>query len=406
MPRRLVGEPSGSICENCAARVRAPTSRASGTAAGTIYKGQGKTLDRTYLYHTEHWRSAASYVALTRQRESAEVFVARETARNAGQLARQMARGEVRAASIAWPTRDELTKEQKQEAGREDRGRRLRDALTYNTRQGGTLDQVRELLSPAGRELVDALGAKIDREFRGTDAERDELKLHGVRKLAEKEAREGPVDPAYVRRQAAAWEAQAQETARAAEQAREAERTPAPLLPAWRDPTGQGRDSLGRSTSPEELARVADQAPAAVREVEAQKGLPAGCLPRSRPGRGCAGQADRALRPRSSRRRTDLAGGRAGGAGHLARAGGMACRPGRPGRAGARQVRRRRDRRQPGPVRRRHGMPPCDTIRARWSSSGRGMPSRCRAIEGGAGHAQGRADGQADGGDTARGRTL
>jgi len=46
---------------------------------------------------------------------------------------------------------------------------------------------------------------------------------------------------------------------------------PVPLLPAWRDPTGQGRDSLGRGTSPEELARVADQAPTAVREVEAQK---------------------------------------------------------------------------------------------------------------------------------------
>jgi len=45
--------------------------------AGTICKGQGKTLDRTYLYHTEHWRSAASYVALTRQRESAQMFVAR-----------------------------------------------------------------------------------------------------------------------------------------------------------------------------------------------------------------------------------------------------------------------------------------------------------------------------------------
>ena len=76
--------------------------------AGTIYKGQGKTLDRTYLYHTEHWRSAASYVALTRQRESAQVFVARETARDAGQLARQMGRGEVRAASVAWAAADEL----------------------------------------------------------------------------------------------------------------------------------------------------------------------------------------------------------------------------------------------------------------------------------------------------------
>ena len=51
--------------------------------AGTIYKGQGKTLDHTYLLHTHHWRSAASYVALTRQRESAQVFVATETARDA-----------------------------------------------------------------------------------------------------------------------------------------------------------------------------------------------------------------------------------------------------------------------------------------------------------------------------------
>ena len=76
--------------------------------AGTIYKGQGKTLDHTYLYHTEHWRAAASYVALTRQRESAQVFVARETAHDVHQLARQMARGEVKAASVAWATADEL----------------------------------------------------------------------------------------------------------------------------------------------------------------------------------------------------------------------------------------------------------------------------------------------------------
>jgi Ti-type conjugative transfer relaxase TraA len=76
--------------------------------AGTIYKGQGKTLDHTYLYHTHHWRAAASYVALTRQRDSAQVFVARETARDAGQLAWQMVRGEVKAASVAWATREEV----------------------------------------------------------------------------------------------------------------------------------------------------------------------------------------------------------------------------------------------------------------------------------------------------------
>ena len=82
--------------------------------AGTIYKGQGKTLDHTYLLHTKHWRAAASYVALTRQRESAQVFVAEETARDAHQLARQMGRGEVRAASVAWATADELRPELRQ----------------------------------------------------------------------------------------------------------------------------------------------------------------------------------------------------------------------------------------------------------------------------------------------------
>jgi Ti-type conjugative transfer relaxase TraA len=87
--------------------------------AGTIYKGQGRTLDHTYLYHTHHWRSAASYVALTRQRESAQVFVATETARDAEALARQMARGEIKAASVAWATVEELTPAQRQRATRD-----------------------------------------------------------------------------------------------------------------------------------------------------------------------------------------------------------------------------------------------------------------------------------------------
>ena len=76
--------------------------------AGTIDKGQGRTLDHTYLHHSHHWRHASSYVALTRQRERATIFAATETARDVGQLARQMSRSEVRAASVAWATRDEL----------------------------------------------------------------------------------------------------------------------------------------------------------------------------------------------------------------------------------------------------------------------------------------------------------
>jgi hypothetical protein len=71
--------------------------------AGTIYRGQGRTLDQSYLYHSEHWRSAASYVALTRHRDKAELFVARNTARDVNQLARQMARtDERRAASMFY----------------------------------------------------------------------------------------------------------------------------------------------------------------------------------------------------------------------------------------------------------------------------------------------------------------
>lgn len=76
--------------------------------AGTIYKSQGKTLERTYLYHTHHWRSAPAYVALTRQREWAQVFVAKETARDVRALARQLARVEEKAASLAYATADEL----------------------------------------------------------------------------------------------------------------------------------------------------------------------------------------------------------------------------------------------------------------------------------------------------------
>lgn len=81
--------------------------------AGTIYKGQGKTLDQTYLLHTHHWRQASSYVALTRQRESAQIFVATETARDLRQLARQMNRQEIKAASVAYATFEELTSVQK-----------------------------------------------------------------------------------------------------------------------------------------------------------------------------------------------------------------------------------------------------------------------------------------------------
>lgn len=73
--------------------------------AGTIYKGQGRTLDQTYLYHSEHWRSAASYVAMTRHRDKAEMFVATNTAPNLQRLARQMARVDDRRAASQFFTK-------------------------------------------------------------------------------------------------------------------------------------------------------------------------------------------------------------------------------------------------------------------------------------------------------------
>jgi hypothetical protein len=76
--------------------------------AGTIYRGQGRTLDQTYLYHSEHWRSAASYVALTRHRDKAELFVARNTARDVNQLARQMGRTDERRAASMFHHRQEI----------------------------------------------------------------------------------------------------------------------------------------------------------------------------------------------------------------------------------------------------------------------------------------------------------
>lgn len=70
--------------------------------AGTIYKGQGRTLDQSYLYHSPHWRAASSYVALSRHREEVAVFVARASAPDLAALARQMGRVDARRAASAY----------------------------------------------------------------------------------------------------------------------------------------------------------------------------------------------------------------------------------------------------------------------------------------------------------------
>ena len=70
--------------------------------AGTIYRGQGRTLDETYLAHTGAWRASASYVALTRHREAVHIFAARETVKDLDAMARGMARIDNKRAATAY----------------------------------------------------------------------------------------------------------------------------------------------------------------------------------------------------------------------------------------------------------------------------------------------------------------
>ena len=112
--------------------------------AGTIYKGQGRTLDQTYLYHSEHWRSAASYVALTRHRDKAEVFVARNTAPTLKDLARQMARVDNRrAASHYYQAGDTNSGE----AGSQSTGRQGRERAMDHRQTDEREDQGRKGLA-------------------------------------------------------------------------------------------------------------------------------------------------------------------------------------------------------------------------------------------------------------------
>ena len=184
--------------------------------AGTIYKGQGKTLDHTYLLHTRHWRAAASYVALTRQRESAQVFVSTEVAKNAVQLARQMGRGEIRAVSVAWATQDELAPELRHRAG---------------AGQGETNTARADVAGPATRGAAAQVHAGSVGAGEGTasPSNQDQVTAAGV-----------PAAPQ-------GW-----------------------LIAPYVDPSGQGRDSLGRGTSPSELAAAVAADKAVQREREAR----------------------------------------------------------------------------------------------------------------------------------------
>lgn len=48
--------------------------------AGTVYRGQGKTIDTAYVLYSQGMDKKAAYVAMTRAREQTKIFVAREDA--------------------------------------------------------------------------------------------------------------------------------------------------------------------------------------------------------------------------------------------------------------------------------------------------------------------------------------
>src|SRR5271168_1606969 len=70
--------------------------------AGTIYRGQGRTLDEVYVGHSAQWRKSASYVALTRHREAVHIFAARETVKDLDAMAHGMARADNKRAASAY----------------------------------------------------------------------------------------------------------------------------------------------------------------------------------------------------------------------------------------------------------------------------------------------------------------
>jgi hypothetical protein len=77
--------------------------------AGTVYRGQGKTLPQAYaLYdHVRSWSARSTYVALTRHRKAFDLFVPRTLARDLDVLGRQMTRNDDAGASLAYLTQEE-----------------------------------------------------------------------------------------------------------------------------------------------------------------------------------------------------------------------------------------------------------------------------------------------------------
>jgi len=78
--------------------------------AATIYKSQGKTLDQVYVLHGNATNSNTTYVALSRQTESLQVFANAQETQNENHLIAQMSRDEGKHPSLRYLTEDQANR--------------------------------------------------------------------------------------------------------------------------------------------------------------------------------------------------------------------------------------------------------------------------------------------------------
>lgn len=78
--------------------------------AGTVYRGQGKTVSQAYcLYDSKFaWSAKSAYVAMTRHKRQVDLYVPRELAPDFEHLVRQVSREGRDGASLNWATKGDL----------------------------------------------------------------------------------------------------------------------------------------------------------------------------------------------------------------------------------------------------------------------------------------------------------
>lgn len=83
--------------------------------AGTIYKAQGATIDKTYILHDKATNHSNSYVALTRHSQDVEIFLSKQDTRDQHQFVSQISRSGTKVASVSFATKEDLEKKQEQQ---------------------------------------------------------------------------------------------------------------------------------------------------------------------------------------------------------------------------------------------------------------------------------------------------